>query len=751
MKKILKGISISRLAKISFVVAILALIFSIVAIFGNDSWRPKSEADSFSDKKMIQNYNQLTISQLKQYKKDKKAETLTVLKKNLETRQNKMAKMAGEKPEDFLLLSMPTTIRNEFPSDLKGLIEEKTEVTGEMEVMAWDNPDNKTAGVYNKVVSGDKTYDLYFADKVPDLETGTKVKVNGERINQSLVTFAASKGDLGLQTVSVPVAPPALSIRKGAIILFNFANSTSQPFNLDNLKTTAYGTANSTDTYWQEATYGKIGLQGDGFGPYTIPISTDGICTDAAAPWLKWEAQANTAAAANGFLASNYNHIMYVFPSQGTGCGWSGIGYIGGTRTFYNGYFSQYLNVHELGHNLSFRDVYGYKCKDTLGNYVPLSSTCTAAMYEDYGEPMGDSLRHHQGYFKVFKGWMPTANVQTVTASGTYTIAPLEQLATTPQLLKVPSGITGRSYYLSARNDYGVDRNFWGNAYQTGMAIRLGTTTPSGTGSWLIDMIADGDMHNAPLVVGQTFTDPFTNTTIKLVSKDMTQATVEVNLGAPVCVKVNPITTIEPVTGPTVAAGAPVNYTVTVSNQNSGACPTENFSLTKVLPSGWTGTFANPTLNLASGAYAKTTFTVTSLATNIDGSYPIEVTSAIASDMQYYSRANATYWIYTTSPADWTVAVRTDKPVYAAGESIVMVADVLYQGKKMSGTTVDFTLSGPNGVVATKTGVSVDRKGFIQWKYKLSRRPVRGTYTVQAAGKYNGQSVGINQATFTVN
>ena len=70
-------------------------------------------------------------------------------------------------------------------------------------------------------------------------------------------------------------------------------------------------------------------------------------------------------------------------------------------------------------------------------------------------------------------------------------------------------------------------------------------------------------------------------------------------------------------------AGTSVDYTVSVGNNDSNACAATSFSLVTSVPSGWTGALAATTLNLAPGANATTTLSVTSANTAYPGDYKI--------------------------------------------------------------------------------------------------------------------------------
>src|SRR3989338_3216793 len=59
--------------------------------------------------------------------------------------------------------------------------------------------------------------------------------------------------------------------KRVAVVMFNFQNDNSQPYTVDYARNMVFGTINS---YYKEASFGKLSLEGDVFGWYTIPYSS---------------------------------------------------------------------------------------------------------------------------------------------------------------------------------------------------------------------------------------------------------------------------------------------------------------------------------------------------------------------------------------------------------------------------------------------------------------------------------------------
>ena len=105
---------------------------------------------------------------------------------------------------------------------------------------------------------------------------------------------------------------------------------------------------NTTNSYDYEASYQQTTLTGDVAGWFTIAE------TSAGCNYSNISSQAQQAAAAAGFALANYSRFVYVFPANG--CGWWGLGTVGGTpsHAWVHARYGFNLTVvgHEMGHNL---------------------------------------------------------------------------------------------------------------------------------------------------------------------------------------------------------------------------------------------------------------------------------------------------------------------------------------------------------------------------------------------------------------
>ena len=98
--------------------------------------------------------------------------------------------------------------------------------------------------------------------------------------------------------------------------------------------------------------------------------------------------------------------------------------------------------------------------------------------------------------------------------------------------------------------------------------------------------------------------------TISTAWAESTGALVNVLLEGPPYAAQAPTLTISPATVQWATPASPVNYTVTVRNNDSSSCDAAAFGLSAAVPAGWSGAFGSASVSLAPGATASLGLTV---------------------------------------------------------------------------------------------------------------------------------------------
>ena len=355
---------------------------------------------------------------------------------------------------------------------------------------------------------------------------GKRVKV-GFRADGS-AELAAADGSGGGTTTS-PAAAGAE--RKVAVILMNFSNDTRQPWTVDQVRATAFGDpANSVAAYYRQSSWGQFVLSGDVFGWFTIPDSSAAGCNYSA-----WATSATAAATAAGVSLSNYQHVVYAFPSV-PACGWSGLAYLPGRESWLNNSgTSLRAMAHELGHNFGTHHASTLNCT-TSGARVSLSATASDCAATEYGDPfsvMGSASKYEptsvsRGNF----GWLQAANTLTVTTGGDYVLKPISAYDPTGvQVLRVKrTSSTYLTLELRQNDGSAFDSFASTDSVVNGVSVRIATDYSSRTQSQLVDTTpATSSFGDAALAAGGTLVDPLTGISITTLAVAATGANVRIS------------------------------------------------------------------------------------------------------------------------------------------------------------------------------------------------------------------------------
>ena len=300
-------------------------------------------------------------------------------------------------------------------------------------------------------------------------------------------TEAASAGDVPLQTVSInQIAPAAAAATPAAqsltIAVVGVAAYSASAYT-DSIIASMVG---STSDYWSGQSDGAITFSQSGpVTRYTSSIS----CSNPSALW-------NEGINRTGFVPGSNRHLVLLLPvsaySSGE-CGY-GLGTIGSSVSsggeLYVADDSWPALAHELGHNMSLWHANKLACGTASSDSVfdsagDPAAGCSVTEYGDGMDVMASSAPSDTGGLSSIGlaklGLMPSAQVQSVTATGTSsaTLVPLSSGAGAAGLrsVRVTDPRTNNVYFLENRQYSGQDTYGWlglGNRSYGGSATAYG-------------------------------------------------------------------------------------------------------------------------------------------------------------------------------------------------------------------------------------------------------------------------------------
>lgn len=668
-----------------------------------------------------------------------------------------LADLIDKNPAEVSRLVVPDEARAVLPVDTQNLIEGRQEVEGKLQVLHLDYKDPGQSH-YLYLLEGDsgEHISLHFAKPPPRLLSGARLRAKGLLFRGLKVRDAGEMdgamllddestgvqileaGGSATTAATSTVLPNTVGEQKTVVLLVNFQdNPTNKPWTADNAHGVVFGTVsdfmreNSFQRTWLAGVSDV--LAGDVYGWYTLGLDST-VCDT-----TQIAAKADSAATAGGADLSLYTRRIYIFPSNST-CGWSGAGTVGGTpsQTWINGKMELKIIGHELGHNFGLQHAHALECgTSTLG------SACQKFEYGDHFDIMGNyTAGHYNAFHKAQLGWLgygESPPITTVETTGTYSVAPYEIGTGGTKALKILKAVDPTTnakswYYVEYRQASGFDSFLMANiSMLNGVVIHTGSD-PDLNSSFHLDMTpasqATGydDWEDSPLPVGQSFTDPDSGVTITTAGADSAGASVAVDFGTQSCVRANPGFSLSTSQSSGVSPGTPVSYAVSVTNRDNSACGTAQFALTASQPSGWSATFASPTLSAAAGATASTTLTVTSSSSAAAGSYVFPATVTDSANSAFKASTSVTYSVVVQT---LSTAVATDKTAYKKGDTVTITASASSGGKPIANAGVKFVVTKPNGSTVNQSATT-GSNGQAVYRLRLSKqKDPAGTYQVR--------------------
>lgn len=664
--------------------------------------------------------------------------------------------LAAEQPKLALQLAFsPDFLKDvtaRFPASA-ALLEQHGSFEGLAEYLVLDDIDHRSAKALIRVLTSNGPLSVHFAaNEPPNLKCSDRLRVDGVKVG---TTVAAADGKVTAVAAAGTVCSPT-GEQKAIVLMVTFPGVTAPALTQQSIYDIFFATSGrSLDRYWREASYGKTWATGAVYGWYTL---------DAVYSCDQYYAMRDAAlrAADADVDFRQYNRIYIVFPPQGSGCNWSGLGTIGcsslstaGDGSFTSsvawlaaGYMNSrdngtYLTAHEGGHNLGLSHArstdYGTQALGAVG------STGSKNEYGDNFSTMGYwNFGHYSVAHKLRLGWLTNTNVPTVQSSGTYSILPIETASAGVQGLRVQRGTGNNEWiwleYRQPTGDYdsAIGSQVFGGA--------LAHFENSSTGGYtdIIDYTPATDSWSDPaLASATTWVDPYSNLTVAVQPAAGGALSVNLTYGSLPCVRANPTLTLSPA-NPTGYAGSNVSYAMSITNNDSAGCANSTFSIGSTLPSGWTTAFGQTAVTLMPGQKTSVTMTKTVPAGTAAAVYGVNASLQSAN-------GSATGTANCTVAAQAAVAMTLSVPAgpFSARQNVGIYASVTSNGSALSGAPVRFSMLEPNGITNVKT-VTTDSTGRAVWTYRVANNDPKGIYSVTATTTSGTQTISAGPNTFTV-
>jgi len=213
------------------------------------------------------------------------------------------------------------------------------------------------------------------------------------------------------------------------------------------------------------------------------------------------------------------------------------------------------------------------------------------------------------------------------------------------------------------------------------------------------------------------------------------------------CTRANPSLAISPSQAQSVASGAPVSFTVNLTNNDTSACSPSTFNLTNSIPAGWTGGWSSSSLALSPGTTGSSKLQVTAPSTVVAGSYNLSVTATNSSAVSYNGSVGAVFVVATSTAT--TVSVAANSATYTGGQTVKIAVSVLSGTRPVSGASVSVLVTPPSGSATLLTGTT-GSNGSTTLTYRLKKQAAPGTYQAQANTSSATSPSGSATTTFVV-
>lgn len=645
-----------------------------------------------------------------------KAARLTELNAVIEQRKQVILTSLETDPKSVAAVVVTENATKNLPQQAVAALEKRITLEGQFvtEVDDFINEDTSKTNHVLKLNSGQRVK-LYFADE-PQVVSNSRIRVTGYQFDSTTMLVDSPTSVQTLQPSVLGVG--TVLDKKVAVFLVTFRNYTTSNISEAQARDVMFTSNSSVNKLYQESSFGEWGLvghtrvDGDVFSIH-LPNNDNTGCSSYAS---HWRSAVDSIAASRGIVLSNYNNHVYYF--NASDCSWAGHAGLNASYSYIkSGYFTTLVVGHELGHNYGFKHANTYTCSEG-----PVQGSCSTAEYRDPYDMMGNRSPRHTNVYNKTRHWLDTTNIENVTASGTYTLAPMEKPTTGKQILKIAKD-DFYSYYVEFRQPFGFDGFASTDPAVNGLLVRIAPTKFSS--SYVTNLINLGTGFALP--VGQTFTDNTKGVSVKNVSVSATGATVNVSIFSAPCVRANPTVTISPFAQWS-NAGTSVTYNISLKNNNSATCAPASYEVTPTLPSlSWIQSPISFNSAVASGASVTRAISVTSPIGSLEGLYQIQQTAVDVEDLSHS----------TTAPMNYNVTLADVAPPVVTISSPASGSRLPTRGK-LNVTVTATDESGISSITiyidnkAAKTCTSVNSCSY---DWGMNNKVTAGSHTIRVLAK----------------
>ena len=413
----------------------------------------------------------------------------------------------------------------------------KLTVDGYLRLGHADNFDGTPSSFFYAVANDKEQRWVTFATLLDGLENGTPAVVSGEVQSDGSV-FADRIVITGPATVKPVDGPLASAVTTSYLVMpVKFPTNTTppytygaDPFTVASLRSSMFDPlpTKSVAEFYKEASYGMQLLSGavadNGSGGFLLANAAKPATCDINAIANAAEA----AATARGYNLNAYAGRVYVFNNV-SGCGWSGLAYVGWARSYINNTTNLLVIGHEIGHNFGLLHAASLDCGTSV-----IGGTCTSSEYGDPFNTMGNQrAMHFASAQKDLLGWLPAGTVVDHKGGvATYTLNTLENGGGSRYAVRIPAG-PKRMYWIEYRQPVGFDAGL-ASFPNNGVQVRVETPFESicsgcSDDTEFLDMTpATSAFTDGSLVVGQNYVDAQYGITVTAVSQPAGGLTVTV-------------------------------------------------------------------------------------------------------------------------------------------------------------------------------------------------------------------------------